>query len=411
MDPCGRLDRARWGHARSMSEEDPPQDPPDAPSADRAPSRKSAASPPTRHINIRRVSPPRLTGLLDSPVQNLTVGGLYVVVVMIAATAAYMGAGWSFRDALYMVVVTVYTVGYEEVRPINTPLLNVITIALIVLGCTGVIFLTGALVQLITLSQLNKSMGQKRMKRQIDHLTEHVIVCGFGRIGVMLAESLAATSAGFVILEQDEARVAQAQEMGYLCIRGDATLETSLHAAGVTRASALATVLPNDAINVFITLSARSLNPKLMIIARGEEPTTESKLIQAGADKVVMPTHIGAERIAELLMFEESARLMDGLERTHGFKRALRTFGMDLEVVTAAPHSQVVRMTVAAIERQARGSFFILQINRRDGDVITNPPGGMVVREGDGILLMGRANRAAILSALFTPRQRSGVRG
>jgi voltage-gated potassium channel Kch len=352
-----------------------------------------------------------MTGLLDSPVRNLRVGGIYVVTVMIAAVGAYMAVGWSFRDALYMVVVTIYTVGYSEVRPIDTPALNIITLALIVLGCTGVIFLTGALVQFITLSQLTKTMGHRRMKSQIDQLSQHVIVCGFGRIGVVLAQALAASSAGFVILEQNEARAAEALEQGYLCIRGDATSEASLYAAGVTRASVLATVLPNDAINVFITLSARALNPDLAIIARGEEPSTESKLLQAGATRVVMPTHIGAERIAELILFEESTRLMDGLERTHGFQRALRTFGIDLEVVTAAPQSAAVRMTVGAIERQARGAFFIVQLNRREGDVFTNPPGSTVVREGDGVVLIGRGERAAVISALFTPRHRAGVRG
>jgi Trk K+ transport system NAD-binding subunit len=331
---------------------------------------------------------------------------------MIAATAGYMAVGWSFRDALYMVIVTIYTVGYEEVRPIDTPALNVITMALIVLGCTGVIFLTGALVQLITLSQLTRVIGLKRMKTQIEQLSEHVIVCGFGRIGVVLAQSLAASSAGFVILEQDEARAADAREQGHLCLHGDATNAAVLRAAGITRASVLATVLSNDAINVFITLSARSLNPTVSIIARGEETGTERMLLQAGATKVVMPTHIGAERIAELILFEESARLMDGLERTQGFQRTLRTFGVDLEVVTAAPLSAAVRMTVGAIERQAKGAFFIVQINRRDGDVYTNPPGDTVVREGDGVVLMGRGNRAEVLSSLFMPRQRTGgVRG
>jgi Trk K+ transport system NAD-binding subunit len=179
----------------------------------------------------------------------------------------------------------------------------------------------------------------------------------------------------------------------------------------VTRASVLATVLPNDAINVFITLSARALNRDLAIIARGEEPSTESKLLQAGATKVVMPTHIGAERIAELILFEESARLLDGLERTHGFQRGLRTFGIDLEIVTAAPHSPAVRMTVAAIERQGRGTFFIVQINGRDGDVQTDPPGNTIVREGDGLVLIGRPNRAEVLASLFEPRRRAGVRG
>jgi voltage-gated potassium channel len=359
---------------------------------------------------IRRVPKPRMTGLLDSPIRNLSVGVAYTVTVMIVATVAYMAAGWSFRDAIYMVIVTIYTVGYNEVRPINTPALNVITIGLIVLGCTGVIFLTGALVQFFTLDQLNKTMGLKRMNRQIDELKGHVVVCGFGRLGHVLARSLSASSAGFVILEENEARATEARLQGYLCIHGDATNEQALLAAGVMRANALATVLSNDALNVFITLSARALNPHLSIIARGELSSTESKLLQAGADKVVLPTHIGAERIAELILHEESARFIDGLERTHGFQRVLHNFGMELEVVTAAPQSPAVRMTVTAIERQAKGAFFIIQINRRDGDVFTAPPPATIVGEGDGVVLIGRPNRAEILTSLFEARLR-GARG
>lgn len=364
-----------------------------------------------RRPPIRRVHKPKVTGLLDSPVRNLTVGMLYIVTVMILATASYMAVGWSFRDALYMVVITIYTVGYNEVRPIDTPALNVITLALIVFGCTGVIFLTGALVQLITLSQLNKVIGLKRMNAAIDQLKGHVIVCGFGRLGSELARALSASSAGFVILEEDEARAVEARQNGYLCLQGDASNETMLLAAGVMRANALATVLSNDALNVFITLSARALNPTLSIIARGELATTEPKLLQAGADKVVLPTHIGAERIAELILYEESARFIDSLERSHGFQRVLHNFGIELEVVTVAPESPAVRMSVAAIEKQAKGAFFIIQINRRDGDVFTNPPATTIVGEGDGIVLIGRPNRAALLTSLFEPRMRAGIRG
>jgi voltage-gated potassium channel len=359
---------------------------------------------------IRRVPKPRMTGLLDSPVRNLSVGVAYTLSVMLIATVAYMAVGWSFRDALYMVIVTVYTVGYNEVRPINTPALNVITIGLIVLGCTGIIFLTGALVQFFTLNQINKTMGLKRMNRQIDELKGHVVVCGFGRLGTVLARSLSASSAGFVILEENEARAAEARLQGYLCIHGDATSEAALLAAGVMRANALATVLSNDAVNVFITLSARALNPHLSIVARGELSSTESKLLQAGADKVVLPTHIGAERIAELILYEESARFIEGLERSHGFQRVLHNFGMELQVVTAAPQSPAVRMTVSAIERQAKGAFFIIQVNRRDGDVFTSPPATTIVGEGDGVVLIGRPNRADILTSLFEPRVR-GARG
>jgi voltage-gated potassium channel len=271
-----------------------------------------------------------MTGLFDSPVRNLGFAVAFTIVVMVLATVAYMAQGWSFRDAIYMVILTIYTVGYNEVRPIDTPALNVITIALIVFGCTTMIFLTGALVQFITLSQINKVKGLKRMNTLIDQLQGHVIVCGFGRFGSVLARSLSASSAGFVVLESDEARAASARQQGYLCIHGDATSEATLQAAGVTHASALATVLRNDALNVFITLSARALNPSLLIVARGELPSTESKLLQAGADKVVLPTHIGAERIAELLLHEESARFIESVERSHGFQRVLHPTGMRL---------------------------------------------------------------------------------
>jgi voltage-gated potassium channel Kch len=344
-------------------------------------------------------------------VRNLVAGALFTVSIMVLATAGYMAAGWSFRDALYMVIITIYTVGYSEARPIDTPALNVITMGLIVLGCTGVIFLTGALVQFFTLNQLNTITGLKRMNKQIDQLTGHVVVCGFGGLGAVLARALAASSAGLVIVELNEARVSEARAQGFLAIAGDATDEASLHAAGVTRANALATVLSNDAQNVFITLSARALNPDLLIVARGELPSTESKLLQAGADKVVMPTHIGAERIAELLLYQESARFLEGLEKSHGFQRLLHNFGMELEVVTAAPHSPAVNLSVGAIERQARGAFFIVQINRRDGDVFTAPPPTTAVGEGDGVVLIGRPNRSAILTSLFEPRNRMGVRG
>jgi voltage-gated potassium channel Kch len=352
-----------------------------------------------------------MTGLLDSPVQNILVGIAFVFTVMIGATAGYMALGWSFRDAIYMVIVTVYTVGYSEVRPIDTPALNVITMGLIVLGCTGMIFLTGALVQLFTLNQLSKVSGIRRMNKQIDQLKGHVVLCGFGAIGTVLARALSASSAGFVVLEANEARAVEARAQGYLCIHGDATGETALQAAGVTRAHALASVFSNDALNVFITLSARALNPDLLIVARGEMPSTESKLLQAGADKVVLPTHIGAERIAELLLHQESARFLEGLERSHGFQRVLHNFGMELEVITAAPQSPAVRMTVAAIERQAKGAFFIVQINGRDGEVYTAPPGTAVVGEGDAVVLIGRPNRSDLLTSLFEPRARAGVRG
>jgi voltage-gated potassium channel len=328
--------------------------------------------------------------LLGSPVRNIVGGLIYMAIVMAAATIAYVAAGWSVGDALYMVIITVYTVGYDEVRPIDTTVLRSISISTIIFGCTGVIFLSGALVQFITVNQINQIFGLKRMNTQIDKLVGHVIICGFGRIGFMLAKELEAGRTAFVILERDDARAEQARDLGYLCIQADATDETGLQAAGIMRARTLATVLPNDAANVFITLSARSLNPILEIIARGDAPSTERKLMQAGANTVVLPTHIGAERMAEIILYRETARFIRGSEEMVDFEKVLRNLGLNMDVVTAAPGSPVIGQTIASVEQEANGGFFVVQINRRDGEAITRPDPDTRVETGDGLVLIGR---------------------
>jgi voltage-gated potassium channel Kch len=342
---------------------------------------------------------------MASPIRNLALGVIYMLVVMTAAVGAYVGAGWRLGDALYMVIITVYTVGYGETMPVDTPELRAITITLIVLGCTGMIYLTGALVQFITLDRLNAIFGTNRMNTQIERLSDHVVICGFGRLGSMLAKELSAAGTHLVVLEESEAAVELARDRGYLCIHTDATDEEALKAAGVTRARTLATVLSNDAANVFITLSARSLNPGLEIIARGERPSTESKLLQAGANTVVMPAHIGAERIAEMILYRRTAALIRGSERMKEFERSLLGLGLDIDTVVAAPNSAAVGMTVEAIERQAEGGFLIVQVDS-SGEAITRPDGDLVIKAGDGVVLLGRGGKAQTLSDLFESKIR-----
>jgi Trk K+ transport system NAD-binding subunit len=337
---------------------------------------------------------------LASPLRNLVAGLAYMVLVGMLAIVAYVACGWSLGDALYMVVTTVFTVGYGEVRPVASPALRAITMGLILFGCTGMLFLTGALVQLITASQFQQFLGVRRMQKDIDALSGHVIVCGYGRIGLMLARDLRAGGTRFVVIERSEERAAEARAQGLLAMAGDATDEDCLRAAGILRAHALATVLPDDAANVFITLSARSLNRTLTIIARGEAPSTENKLLQAGAHRVVLPTHIGAERIAELLLFPQLAELVNDGER--GLGRDLRRIGLELEVVAAGAGSRCVGTTVAALEVAAGGAFLVVGLQRRDGSSILAPAGDMVIEAGDGVAIVGRPGRAmAVQSAFF----------
>lgn len=335
------------------------------------------------------------------PARNLVRGVGFVLVVMACAIVAYMHSGWSFGDALYFTTLTVFTVGYDEVRPIDTLDLRIITMALIVLGCSGTIFLTGALVQFITFNQINEILGIRRMKNQIEDMHGHVIICGYGRIGVMLARELAAGHRRLVVVERNEARQAQAQAHGHLCLIGDATEEEALRRAGIERAGALASVLPDDALNVFITLSARSLNAGLTIIARGEAPATERKLLQAGANRVVMPTHIGAERIAEIILFPELSSSIRAPEREAS--ASLRQLGLELEVVIAEDGAPFAGRTVAEIEQSAAHGFLVLAVQAPNSPPMDGLPPDTRVMPGSGVTLVVRAGHNVALEGFRGP--------
>jgi len=328
--------------------------------------------------------------LLQSPLRHLIFGIGYMLIVMTAATSLYLWAGWDLGDAFYMVILTVFTVGFDEVRPIDTVLLRTITECTIFFGCTGMIFVTGALFQFITISQLQQLLGTTRMKSQIDQLKDHVIVCGYGRIGQMLARELKSAGRRFVIVEQSEERLATAREAGYLGLHGDATDEECLKTAGVMRARTIATVLPDDAANVFITLSARNLNKSLQIIARGEVPSTERKLIHAGADRVVMPTHIGAERIAELILKGDKGDLATESSDIQRIESELLKLGLDLDVMTVPATGPWSGMSIAAIEAEGGGNFFVVQVKQLNGDTLTRPAADTVIEPGDELVIVSR---------------------
>ncbi len=342
--------------------------------------------------------------LLASPLRNLVAVVAFMLVVAAIGALAYMAQGWSAGDALYMVVLTVYSVGYGEVHPVNTPALRAITEALIVIGCTGMIFLTGSMFQLIAASQIQQILGTRRMQKDIDKLANHVVVCGFGRIGQMLCHELKAGRTGFVVIDHAEERIGAARKAGLHFIQGNATDEDVMRQAGITRARALATVLPDDAANVFITLSARSLNRDLTIIARGELPTTESKLLQAGANRVVLPARIGAERVAELLLHQDVARLISRARggNLDGLAFDLQGLGLDIEVATVEAGSRCAGLTIEGVERLGAGAFLVVAMERKDGATLLQPDPDTPVHDGDGLALVLRPGKAQKIEELFS---------
>ena len=345
------------------------------------------------------------SGVLGSPMQNLLRSMGFVGLVFVLSTLGFVHAGWGLGDATYMVTLTIFSVGFGEVHPIDTPYLRGLAMATIVLGCTGMIVFTGALVQVFAHYQLRRLLGVDRMQNEIAKLSGHAIICGFGRIGVQLAKELDQARQSFVVLERSPGKIADAQALGYLVHAGDATDEAALRTVGIERARVLATVLPDDAANVFITLSARNLNARLEIIARGEVPTTEGKLIHAGADKVVMPTHIGAERIAEMILYPTTARFMGESPHVRDLKRGLHEFGLELEAVTVPREGALTGASVAEAERRGAGAFFIVQIDRADGHSFVHPGEDMRIEADDTVVLVLRNSRVSGGAIFRAPRQ------
>ena len=234
-----------------------------------------------------------------SPNARLTLSIVIVVVVLVLGTLGYMIVmGVSAFDSLYMTVITLTTVGFSEVIELDAKG-RALTMILIMVGYAAVAIALANLVSLVISGELRKVREGQRMKAQIAKLEGHVIVCGCGRMGRLVAKVLQQEGAQYVVVDSMETEELEALE--FLFVRGNATDDDVLEDAGVKQASALVSCLSSDADNVYVTLTARELNPDLKIISRSQHPTTEAKLKRAGADSVICPQTIGANKVVAML--------------------------------------------------------------------------------------------------------------
>lgn len=337
---------------------------------------------------------------------RIATGVLFMLITCVVGVVGYLVAGWDLLDAVYMVVITIFGVGYGEVRAIDSPALRVFTIGLIIAGCSALIYILGGIFQFITEGELNRVLGRRRMSREIDKLKDHVIVCGFGRLGRVLAEEFAKLSVPFVVVDRDAARVTSAIEEGYLVVEGDASDEHVLHEAGIDHARALATVLPLDAVNVFITLTARTLNTELKIVARGEEPATEKKLHMAGATRVVLPASIGAQRIAHTIVRPTLEELFDE-NSMQGLCAELHRIGVHLNELRIEEDSPLKDGTVSELENIADGGFMVVAIRREGFSIIHNPKRDERLHSGDEVLIMGHEGDMPDIKAAVAARSQT----
>lgn len=309
-------------------------------------------------------------------------------VVCIAAIAGYVVAGWEIGDAVYMVIITIFGVGYGEVRPVTSWPLRGLTIMVIVAGYGAVIYTVGGFIQLVIDGELNRAFGARRMKKEIDQLSGHTIICGFGRMGTTLAKELKDAGEPFVAIDTLGGASPLADDDGYLLIHGDASEEEVLEQAGIRRARVLTTVLSDDATNVFVTLTARQMNPDLTIISRGEHRRTASKLRSCGADTVVMTTTIGAAKISQLILRPAADELLDQLV-DHGLGLDLEHIGLELDEILVEEGSMLANRSLRDIDVRGSHGYLIVGVRHADGVTIMHPPESTQISVGDVVVILG----------------------
>ena len=297
---------------------------------------------------------------------------------------------WSFLDALYMTVITVGTVGFTEVHPLSSAG-RVFTIFLIFAGIGVLGFAFSQLIEFVVEGHLTDILEVRRMEKRLATLQNHTIVAGLGRVGSVVAQALADERAPFVVVDADADAVDLAREAGWLLVHGDATQEEVLLAAGVMRASSIVTALSGDAENLYVTITARSLNPSIFIVARASHESTEPKLKTAGANRVITPNVIGGRRMASMVLHPTVADYLDLVTGAHGVEFRLQ------EVELTEGSSYAGRSLSDAGLRETTGAQVVAIVNP-DGTVDANPMAATVMRVGQRLVVVGSVDQVAVLT-------------
>lgn len=293
-------------------------------------------------------------------------------------------SGYTWIDAVYMTVITITTVGYGEVQPLDT-FDKIFTSGLILTS----IFIVGYAIKVISENVLSNSnignLRQKRVERKIARMHDHIIVCGYGRNGQQAVHKLLAYNEKFVVIEKDEDAVEKFSSEMVTFIHGDASEDDILRKAGVERASTLISALPSDADNLFIVLSARQMNSKLKIISRATEETTQKKLKLAGANNVIMPDKIGGDHMASLVVTPDLVEFLDNLS-VSGDDDSMNVEQIPFEKV--CPEGK--ELEIKELDLRKNTGCSIIGYKSPNGEYIVNPEPSMVLERDSKLILIGR---------------------
>ena len=313
---------------------------------------------------------------------NLIVAAAILVVLPVIGTAGYMLLeGWSFLDALYMTIIALTTVGFREVRELDTSG-RIFTMFLLVSGVGAILYAFLAVFQFVLEGELGILLGRQRMKGRIESLNDHYILCGFGRVGEEIAREFFARKLPFVVVESNPEAIERAERREFLLLVGDATNDATLKEAGVERARVLLAASDSDAGNTFIVLAAKALNPRLFIVARAAYPESEPRVLRAGADRVFSPYNIAGKQMALTALHPLVVEFIDTL--------ASRRDGAPvLAEIDVSEVSGLTGRTIHDVLHQFP-SIVVLGLENAAGDLRVGPATDTVLRMGDRVILMGQ---------------------
>jgi voltage-gated potassium channel len=301
-----------------------------------------------------------------------------VVAVGVVGTIGYWMFGMNVNDAAYQTVTTVTTVGFRELQDFDA-VEQWFTIAIIVTGVSTVLYTFTLTVQLVVEGEFGNFVGRRLMDREINKMSGHTIVCGWGRVGRAVAADLTDAGHSVVIIDIDTERVS---DVPYPTVIGDATLDSTLRAAGVERARALIAALEGDAENLFVTLSARAIVPELFIVARARQDESVPKLANAGADRVVNPQELGAARMASFVARPHVAEFVDVVMHERSLEFRMQEFDVPED-------SPLAGQTLREADLRKRAGVLILALRRVDGTFTTNPDPDIVIEPHQVLIAVG----------------------
>ncbi len=300
-------------------------------------------------------------------------------------TAGYqLIEGWNFLDAVYMTAISLTTVGFQEVHPLSEHG-KIFTIFLITLGVGLFFYAVGSMAEGLIEGHLKGLIGRRRMLKKISKLERHYIVCGFGRLGKVICNELQVRQKPLVVIDNKQSSVQKAEKRGLLWILGDATVDEVLINAGIKRAKGLISVLNTDAANIYITISAKFLNPDLTIVTRAENENAEKKMFQVGATKVISPYKIGASRMALAVLKPTLTEFLDLASHSVGFD-------LDIEQIEIGPGSELDGKALKDISLRERTGVTVIAIKERGREMSLQLVPDKPLKAGDVIVALGGRN-------------------